>query len=107
VGARHHDMALPQVADGGTTFRYGGQMRIYRICSSGLLIMGGLPSSELGGVPQVLAVNNTVIFACRQGASHEMLHLDGFVTEIGDDKDIVWFNLAQNRVAHLRVPRQS
>jgi hypothetical protein len=35
--------------------------------------------------------------------------LDGFVTEIGDDKDrgyedIVWINLAQNRLVHLRVP---
>jgi hypothetical protein len=69
--------------------------------------MGGLPALDVGGGPQFLAVNNTVTFVCRQGASHEMLHLDGFVTEIGDGKDIVWINLAQNRVAHLRVPRQS
>jgi hypothetical protein len=37
---------------------------------------------------------------------------DGFVTEIGDDEDrgyedIVWINLAQKRVVHLRVTWQS
>lgn len=46
--------------------------------------------SELGRGSQVLAVNNAVIFRCRKGASHEMLPLDGFVTEIGDDKDIMY-----------------
>jgi hypothetical protein len=83
-------MALPQVADGGTTSRYGGQLHIYWICTSGLPISGGLSVPELGGGSQVLAVNNTVIFRCRKGASHEMLPLDRFVTEIGDNKDIVY-----------------
>ena len=29
VGPSHHCMARPQVADGGTTYRYGGLLRIY------------------------------------------------------------------------------
>jgi len=38
---RHHDMARPQVADGGTAFRYGVQLRIYWIISRGHPTRGG------------------------------------------------------------------
>jgi hypothetical protein len=44
----YHCMERPQVADGGKSSRYGGQMRIYWISSRGHSTRGGPPAWVLG-----------------------------------------------------------